>query len=112
MSVGENIKTYREKNGLSQPQLAEKLNISFKTISSWELNRTEPNIGMLIRISEIFNVCVDDLIENTRDCGQNNFKMVAYSPNPKEQKLIDLIKETILPNEKIDILIGMIESWK
>lgn len=45
--IGDNIKRLREEKGLSQADLAKKLFISDKTVSSWEVNRTEPKMGMI-----------------------------------------------------------------
>lgn len=51
MSIGDNIKKWREMRNLTQSELAELLNISDKTVSSWEINRTEPKMGMVEKIS-------------------------------------------------------------
>ena len=42
--IGDNIRRLREEKGMSQSELAKKLFISDKTISSWEVNRTEPKM--------------------------------------------------------------------
>ncbi len=60
--LGDNIKLFRNKLGLSQQQLADKLHVSRPTISSWELNRTEPNIGTIELLSNIFNCKKSELI--------------------------------------------------
>ena len=52
MNIGDNIKKMRELRGLKQSDLAEILNISDKTVSSWEINRTEPKMGMIEKISK------------------------------------------------------------
>lgn len=45
LKIGENIKAQRQIARMSQQELADRLNVSRKTISSWEVNRTEPNMG-------------------------------------------------------------------
>lgn len=50
MSIGSNIKKWREYRNYKQTELAEMLGVSDKTISSWEINRTEPKMGMVERI--------------------------------------------------------------
>ena len=59
----DNLKILRKKNKLTQEDLASCLNISPKTISSWEKGRSEPKIDFLIRLSDYFNVSIDELIK-------------------------------------------------
>lgn len=42
--IGDDIRKLREEMGMSQADLAKKLSISDKTVSSWEVNRTEPKL--------------------------------------------------------------------
>lgn len=62
MNVGEQIKRYRELNDLTQTELAEKLGVSRQAVSSWEINRTEPNIGMIEKMAILFQCRKTDLI--------------------------------------------------
>ena len=64
MSLGQNILNLRKKNGLSQEQLGEKVNVTRQTISNWELEETAPNPEQLKLLSKALNVSVDDLIDN------------------------------------------------
>ena len=64
MALGQNILNSRKKNGLSQEQLGEKVNVTRQTISKWELGETSPDIKQSKELSKIFNVSVDDLIDN------------------------------------------------
>ncbi len=50
--VGKNIKTLRTQKGISQDELAEKLFVSRQTVSNYETGKTQPDIQMLIKISE------------------------------------------------------------
>lgn len=54
MTLGNRIKELRVKQNLSQKELAKKLYVSDKTISSWESNRTEPSLDMVYKLSEVF----------------------------------------------------------
>ena len=58
----ENLKRLRIENNLSQKALAEKLNVNFRTISAWEKAVCEPSIEMLVKLSEIFEEEIDDLL--------------------------------------------------
>ena len=64
MALGQNILNSRKKNGLSQEQLGEKVNVTRQTISNWELEETAPNPEQLKLLSKVLNVSVDDLIDN------------------------------------------------
>ena len=61
--IGGVIKENRVRNGWTQEQLAEKLNVTKATISKWELSQSMPDIGMLPRIGDIFGISMDELLE-------------------------------------------------
>ena len=63
MSFAENLKTLRKEKGLDQQELAQKLNVSSKTISHWETSYTEPSLAQLILIANFFDVSLDDLLD-------------------------------------------------
>ena len=62
MAIGKRIIELRKKNNLSQKDLANKLFVTDKTISSWETERTEPDIDAIINLSEILNTSISYLI--------------------------------------------------
>ncbi len=62
MKFSDNLKLFRKTENICQKTLAEKLNVSIKTVSHWETGYTEPSIAQLIAIAEFFDVTVDDLI--------------------------------------------------
>lgn len=57
------LKKKRIEAHLSQEELAEQLNISRQSISKWENEKGYPNIETLLKISEIFNITVDELLK-------------------------------------------------
>ena len=61
--IAKNIETFRKQLKLTQRELSEKLNVSNKTVSSWESGRTEPNIGMIEAMCAIFDCSKTDLID-------------------------------------------------
>ncbi|MGO3791814.1 MAG: helix-turn-helix domain-containing protein [Enterococcus gilvus] len=63
MSIGKNIAQHRKKNHWTQKQLAELMNVSDKTISSWENERIYPDISSLILLSDYLNLSLDELIK-------------------------------------------------
>ena len=64
MDLGNKIMTLRKKNNLSQEDLAEKVGVTRQTISKWELEETTPDINQAKKLSMIFNVSLDELVNN------------------------------------------------
>lgn len=62
MDIGASIKKLRMKNGITQHQLAEYLNVSMQTISRWETSVTYPDVVMLPILAKYFHVTVDYLL--------------------------------------------------
>ncbi len=60
--VSNNIKKFRTENKLTQDALAEKINVTRQTVSSWETGRTQPDIEMLELLSGVFSVGIEELI--------------------------------------------------
>ncbi|MCG7419199.1 helix-turn-helix domain-containing protein [Macrococcus epidermidis] len=60
--INKQIKVLRNNHNYTQEDLAEKLNVSRQTISKWELGTSEPDLNMIIRLSELFSVSTDYLI--------------------------------------------------
>ena len=62
MELKENIKFYRKSLKLTQKELGEKLGVVRTTICEYESGRNEPDVKMLIRLADIFDVTLDELI--------------------------------------------------
>ena len=60
--IGENIKRIRKSRGLTQIALADKIHVNQTTISSWETNRTEPNMGMIETMAYVLNCSKSDIV--------------------------------------------------
>lgn len=65
MGIGENIKKARLSREISQEILAERVGVSRATISAWESERNEPNIGMAIKISEVLHCDINEIAYGT-----------------------------------------------
>lgn len=61
--ISENIKRVRTEKHMEQKDLADKLNVSNKTVSSWECGRTEPRMGMIEKLCQALSCTKADLIE-------------------------------------------------
>ena len=62
MSLGERIQRLRKAQGLSQEQLAEKLDVSRQAISKWETDQSSPDIENILALSSVFSVSTDELL--------------------------------------------------
>ncbi len=74
----ENIKQLRKTKGLSQEELAIKLNVVRQTISKWEQGLSVPDAEMLISISEVFEIPVSTLLgENIPESKVDDLKAIS-----------------------------------
>lgn len=64
MEFNQKLKEQRTGHNLSQEQLAEKLHIARQSISKWERGEAYPSIGMLLQLSDLFGVTVDELLRD------------------------------------------------
>ena len=67
MTLGERIKELRKKNGLTQVGLAEKLDVTKGTVSTWETNSRTPNFDTLEQMCDLFQVGMDYLLGRSDD---------------------------------------------
>ena len=73
--VAHNITMYRKSNGLTQIQLAEKLNYSDKAVSKWERGESLPDVYMLHTIAEMFGITLNDLVTKASEPKKNPNKL-------------------------------------
>lgn len=62
LTIGENIRNYRKKNDITQEALADRLGVTYQSVSRWEKGATYPDLELLPAISEILGITVDELI--------------------------------------------------
>ena len=67
MTVGKRIAKLRKERKLSQKELANLLFVADKTISSWEIDRTEPSLEMLAKLSDVFGCSMSFLIHGEEE---------------------------------------------
>ncbi len=86
------IKTKRKEKGLTQDELAEKINVTEKAISRWETGRGTPDISLLIPLSKTLGISVSELLSGKEDKQEEkNIKdIIKYidTTNKKKNKLI------------------------
>ena len=62
MKFGEQIKERRQELDLTQAEVAEKLFVTRQAVSNWEHNKTYPDLNMLVRISNVYQISLDSLL--------------------------------------------------
>lgn len=65
-TIGSFIAALRKANGMTQKNLAEKLNVSDKTVSRWERDESAPDLSLIPVIAEIFGITSDELLRGER----------------------------------------------
>lgn len=68
MKIGDKLKNARLNKKLTQEEVAEKLFVSRQSISNWENNKTYPDIGNVIALSDLYQISLDELLK-----GSDNF---------------------------------------
>lgn len=92
MDIANNIKKYRLSMHMEQSELAEKLHISNKTISSWECGRTEPKMGMVEAMCRIFGCTKDELIGTDTEQDQYEKELIIIYRGMNDEGKTDLMK--------------------
>ena len=67
MKIGNKLNQLRKLSGMTQEQLAEKIDVSRQTISKWESDSTSPDLESIVKISRIFHVSLDVLSPISRN---------------------------------------------
>ena len=90
-NIGDNISKYRKQMGLSQEKIAEYMDVSRQAVTKWENNISRPSTDNLIRLAEILNVNVEDLLGNKKDEHVQSKEMYKNSNAPWIFILVSLI---------------------
>ena len=103
--IGRFLKELRKTKNLTQEQLAERLNISGRTVSRWETGNNMPDISLLVELAEFYNVSIPEIIDGERksETMEREVKEVA-------EKMSDYAgteKETLIKNIRNLSLMGV-----
>ena len=94
-SLGEKIKIIRISNNLKQSELADILHISEKTISSWENDRTTPDLNMIYKISNYFKKSFYYLISDDYiNLNNNEIEIKLKVDKSEHERILNLVKNT------------------
>lgn len=92
-TIGQFIAVLRKANGMTQQQLADRLNVSNKAVSRWERDETAPDITLIPAIAEIFGVTCDELLKGERLDSKN---ISQRTEKQVEKQLFSLITRTMM----------------
>ncbi len=107
-NLGKKIKFYRKRLQMSQLKLAKKIGVARSTLASWEINRRDPDLNSLLKLSKLLQVSLDELFDLTPP--PHKPKPVSLEWIIKNQPL--LYKEKLLSKkEREDILFLLSSLW-
>lgn len=93
MEFNNKLYELRKQKGLSQEELAGRLNVSRQTVSKWEVGESAPDMDNLVSISELFGVSLDELVlDKTPEKEQPSVQVVR-------SELYSDIKEHVLTDD-------------
>lgn len=89
MNIGEKIRKYRKLNKLNQTELGQMIGVVNSTIAKYELNKLEPNLDTLKKISKALNISILDLIddEESKDMPLKGILSKTNSSSPVTQQI-------------------------
>ena len=85
--LGEKIKLYREKKNMTQNEIAEILGVKATTVSKYEAGTLEPNIESIKKLSEIFEITIDELLKDEDDFDISKINILEILREQKDMKL-------------------------
>lgn len=94
MALAEQLKASREKMGLSQSDVATRLNITRQSISKWENGKGYPDLDNLVLLSEVYEVSIDELLK------ENNALKKKIEAN---NDLIEIKKRRLERLQRLDL---------
>lgn len=89
MGFGENLKKYRKQCNLNQNEVAEQLNVARQTVSNWETDKSDPDVETMIKLSNLYHVSMEELINAEKKEADNEFVSQETEDiiiSPKEEK--------------------------
>ena len=101
--TGKFIKAIRKEKNLTQREIAERLNISEKTVSKWETGNGMPEVGLMLPLCELLEISVNELLSGER-LDEKLYQKRA------EENIMELLQEKAEAKKRIvmSVLIGLI----
>ena len=96
--IGGRIRMYRKENGLTQKQLAEKINVTKSRVSNWEQGINRPDADILADLCRALNVSPSSIL---------GVHLSTDNLSDKERKVIQAYRDKTEVQQAIDILLGI-----
>lgn len=91
-NIGERIYFHRMRCGLSQLDIAEKTGVSRQSVSKWENGNAVPELEKVVKLSEIFEITLDELVHGATECRHNKKDMLrAPNDSPITQQIFAVV---------------------
>ncbi len=103
MTFGQKIKHLRTKANLTQKELAEKMNVTFQTISKWESDTNEPDIESIRRLSNVLGCSIEYLFNQDEDepiQPKEELPKAEEKQEEKKEETAPVVVEETLPTPK------------
>lgn len=87
MEISQFLRNVRLQKSMNQEDLAEQLGVTRQTISSWETGKSYPDLVSIIKISDIFDISLDELLKEYKALTKTNYskvKAIAFGKATKE----------------------------
>jgi transcriptional regulator with XRE-family HTH domain len=91
MEFAEKIKKERKDRNWSQEELAEKLFVSRQSVSKWENGQNYPSIEIVIRLSDLFGITIDELLRSDDELKNKVIKDSKHLAYPKLKAFFDIV---------------------
>ena len=88
MEFNNRLYQLRKQSGMSQEELANRLNVSRQTISKWEIGDSTPEMEKLIAIHDLFHISLDELVLGKSPDSEKNSSTTSGIINVLEQKIL------------------------
>ena len=87
LKLNDTICFYRKKQGLTQEELAQRLGVTNQSVSKWESAQCCPDISLLPKLADIFDISIDELFGKDPKPTTNNYNLCTEFPWPDDEKL-------------------------
>ena len=115
--IGSFLKELRMEKGLTQAELAEKLNTTNRSVSRWETGNTMPDISVLIELAEFYGVDIKEILDGERQSESMNEdtkltaqKVAEYSEKKSKKKTAKVIILMLIPIIALTVLLVIVFS--
>ena len=110
MELGQRLKDLRNKHNITQEEFADKLYVSRQTVSSWENDKSYPDIHSLLMISELFKISLDDLVKGDIEIMEEKINQSVIGSFKKDSNiygvLVIICLLTAIPMSRLFGIVG------